>query len=140
MNLIVYPLEHLIWNFAQQACDLFVLANLTPQKKNGRNMFCEVFSQGIEELRLKTSKNGESHRLGDVMNTPLELHSFGQHTSTFCFSKQSIYRRDLKRLVFVFIFVLIRPPPSFYMRLSNWSLGLECIGCQYYDLEQGCHG
>ena len=70
MNLIVYLLEHLIWNFAQQACDLFVLANLTPQKKNGRNMFCEVFSQGIEELRLKISKNGESHKLGDVMNTP----------------------------------------------------------------------
>jgi hypothetical protein len=45
---------------------LFMPTNVTPQKKYGRYLCVEVFSQELEELRQEPFKNGENHKLGDV--------------------------------------------------------------------------
>jgi hypothetical protein len=59
-------------------------ANVTPQKRDGRKSYVEVFSQELEEMRQELFKNGENHKLGDV-KTPTGLKTLGLHTSTFCF-------------------------------------------------------
>ena len=42
-------------------------------------------------MHQELSKDGESHKLGDVKTTPLDLHTLGLHTSKFCFSINTLY-------------------------------------------------
>ena len=58
-------------------------------------------------MHQELSKDGESHKLGDVKRTPLDLHTLGLHTSNFCFSINALYRINLERLLFAFYFDLI---------------------------------
>ena len=69
-------------------------------------------------MHQELSKDGESHKLGYVKTTPLDLHTLGLHTSNFCFSINALYRMNLERLLFAcyvsLVFVL--RPHHFYMR------------------------
>ena len=56
----------------QQETYLFIFTNITPQEKKWEKQCFEVFSQGLEEMHQELSKDGESHKLGDVENIPTE--------------------------------------------------------------------
>ena len=56
-------------DYMQQEAYLFISTDITPQKRNGRNIVLKFFSQGLEEMHHELSKDGENHKLGDV-NTP----------------------------------------------------------------------
>ena len=58
----------------------------------------EVFSQGLEEMHHELSKDGESHKLGDV-NIP----TGPKHSRNFCFSIDALYRIKLERLLLVLL-------------------------------------
>ena len=91
----------------QQKTYLFISTNVTPQKRNGRNVVLKFFSQGLEEMHHELSKDGENHKLGDVRTSPLDLHTLGLHTSNFCFLINTLYRINLERLFFVFALIFI---------------------------------
>ena len=77
-------------------------------------------------MHQELSKDAESHKLGDVKTTPLDLHTLGLHTYNLCFSINALYRMNLERLLFVFCFGLIfvlRPPLSFLYERATGSLG-----------------
>ena len=76
-------------------------------------------------MNQELSKDGESHKLGDVKTTPLDLHTLGLHASNFYFSINALYRMNLEHLLFVFCFGLIflRPPLSFIYERATESLG-----------------
>ena len=59
---------------------------------------------GLEEMHQELSKDGESHKLGDVKTTPMNLHTLGLHTSNFCFLINTLYRINLERLFVCFCF------------------------------------
>ena len=107
----------------QQAIHLSTTTNVTPTEKKWEKRCFEVFSQGLEEMHQELSKDGESHKLGDVNTTPLDLHTLGLHTSNFCFSINALYRINLERLLFVSLVFVLRPPLSFINERATGSLG-----------------
>ena len=92
----------------QQETYLFITTKCHPTEKKWEKRCFEVFSQGLEEMHQELSKDGEDHKLGDVKTTPLDLHTFGLHTSNFCFSIETLYRINFERLFVCFglIFIL----------------------------------
>ena len=89
-------------------------------------------------MHQELSKDGESHNIGDVNTTPLDLHTLGLHTSNFCFSINALYRINLERLLFVFVLIFVlRPHYHFYMRelLEIW-VKISCMLLLYW--EKGC--
>ena len=74
-------------------------------------------------MHQELSKNGESHKLGDVKTTPLDQHTLGLHTSNFCFSINALYRINLERRLFVSLVFILRPPLSFIYERATGSLG-----------------
>ena len=99
-----------------------------PTEKRWEKRCFEVFSQGLEEMHQELSKDGEDHKLGDVKTTPLDQHTLGLHTSNLCFSINALYRINLERLLFAFLFrfdflFVLRPPLSFIYERATRNLG-----------------
>ena len=79
-------------------------------------------------MHQELSKDGEDHKLRDVKTTPLDQHTLGLHTSNFCFSINALYRINLERLLFAFLFrfdflFVLRPPLSFIHERATGNLG-----------------
>jgi hypothetical protein len=96
-----------LWELHAASIMLFMPTNITPQKKDGRYLCVEVFSQELEELHQDTFKNGENHKLGDVKTPLYYTHTLRLHTSTFCFSINAVLSHKLEvSFIVCFCFVL----------------------------------
>ena len=82
-------------------------------------------------------KDGESHKLGDVKTTPLDLHTLGLRTSNFCFSINALFHMNLERLLLFWFDFCFETTTIIFIWESYWKFGLNLFGCYYNDWEKG---
>jgi hypothetical protein len=115
---------------------LFMPTNVTPQKKRWEIYLCWSFFIGIRGAALRDNQEWwKSYAWG--YQDPTGPHTLGLHTSTFCFSINTVLSHKLGASFIVcyslfllcFLFIWVRPPCLFTLRESYWRFGLIWFGC-----------